>query len=331
MMKIIEYTPEYYNPLMDFLLRVYPSRDRRYFKWWLKPTEAVIGTQKQRTFIVIQNDKIIACSLSFWSRIIVCGSARDFYWEANTIVDPLYRGKGVGRMIYEQMEKYIDRCTTGFTESAFKIQFRIIKNIKHISTVSVYLSFTHCLIRTIIERLLRKDMFDKELSGFNEINCKTLIARRIDSLDDFKTPNNGLWLNCGVELVRDKEFVQKRFFDIYKKYDLYQMFEGNNIAGYFVVRRTKYMGLNMLSLVDYRLTNEKNLKYLMRIVSKIAKLNGIGVIITLTSQLNFSRLYPLTIATPKKLYGGTTMPELDEGQDFLITSADSDLDFVYYK
>lgn len=91
------------------------------------------------------------------------------------------------------------------------------------------------------------------------------------------------------------------------------------------------MGLNMISLVDYRLSDTKGQRLLLRMVRKIATLNKIGLIITLTSQSRFSQRYPLTIKTPKKLFGGTTMAELKDGQDFLITSADSDLDFVYYK
>lgn len=330
-MNIVGYNSSIHDQLMSFLQNIYPQRDKSYFEWWLESTKEVSKEKKERTFCIVCDSKIIACTLSYWSKLKVCDHINKFYWEANTIVDPKYRGKGIGRMIYEQMDKYRDRCTTGFTDSAFKIQFKILKNIKHISTVSVYLSFTHCIIRTIVERLFHIDLYDKELAAPDFIRCKHLIAKRVETINDFEIPDNGIWLNQNIEVIRDKDFIYKRFFDIYKKYYVYQIYDKTASVGYFVVRRTKYMGLNMLSLVDYRLSNIKSHTLLLRLVRKIATLNKIGLIITLTSQSGFNQLYPLTIQTSKKLYGGTTMAEIEEGQDFLITSADSDLDFVYYK
>lgn len=330
-MKIVGYNSSIHDQLISFLQNIYPQRDKSYFEWWIESTKEASKENRERTFCIVHDSKIIACTLSYWSKLKVCENIKSFYWEANTIVDPQYRGKGIGRLIYEQMDKYRDRCTTGFTNSAFKIQFKILKNIKHISTVSVYLSFTHCIIRTIVERLFHIDLYDKELAAPDFIRCKHLIAKRVETINDFAIPDNGIWLNQNIEVIRDKDFIYKRFFDIYKKYYVYQIYDKIASVGYFVVRRTKYMGLNMISLVDYRLSDTKGQRLLLRMVRKIATLNKIGLIITLTSQSRFSQRYPLTIKTPKKLFGGTTMAELKDGQDFLITSADSDLDFVYYK
>lgn len=71
---------------------------------------------------------------------------------------------------------------------------------------------------------------------------------------------------------------------------------------------------------------------MMYAVVKLARLNKIGAVITLTSR-NYALIsfQPLTIKMSKKLYTATGDPEMWEDTNILITSADSDLDFVYYK
>ena len=43
--------------------------------------------------------------------------------------------------------------------------------------------------------------------------------------------------------------------------------------------------------------------------------------------LNF---FSVILRTHKKLYGSTTIPDINKKNSLLITSVDSDLDFVYY-
>lgn len=69
----------------------------------------------------------------------------------------------------------------------------------------------------------------------------------------------------------------------------------------------------------------------MLAVVKLAKMNKIGIVITLTSR-NYSWIScnPLTIKMKKKLHTATGDPKMMRNENILITSADSDLDFVYY-
>lgn len=330
-MKIIYYDSNIHKLLLEFLQKEYPRRDINYFIWWLKTANESLGEDLTRTFCIEQDSNIIACTLAYWSKIKIRDNVDNFYWEANTIVDPAYRGKGAGRMMYEHMGQFRDRCTTGFTDTALKIQFKVVKNLKHISSVGVYLSFTRFFVRALFERILKKDLFDEKLLSPESLQCKGIKANRVNAIDEFYAPTSGIWMNDEVEVIRDKKFINKRFFDIYRSYIIYQLYDSDHIVGYFVVRRTIYMGLNLLSLVDYRLTSKKYNKALMRLVAKVAKINRIGIIITLTSQKDFCKFFPLAIKTSKILYGGTTMEKMIDGQEFLITSADADLDFVYYR
>ena len=153
---------------------------------------------------------------------------------------------------------------------------------------------------------------------------------RVDDIESFQFTADGFWQNDEVELIRDKNFFKNRFVDIYRKYTIYQIKEKGATVGYFVIRPARYKRFNLLALVDFRFKNEKVEKSIMKAMNIIARKNQVGMCITLTSLKKKRLSYGCTVRMPKVLYGGTTMVELKEDDFMLITSADSDLDFVYY-
>ena len=67
---------------------------------------------------------------------------------------------------------------------------------------------------------------------------------------------------------------------------------------------------------------------------KIAYLNKIGILMMMSTQRNSCLTfdpYGISILLPKKLYAATSVVNINEGSNVFMTSADSDLDFVYYK
>ena len=152
----------------------------------------------------------------------------------------------------------------------------------------------------------------------------------MDDIESFQFTADGFWQNDEVELIRDKNFFKNRFVDIYRKYTIYQIKEKGATVGYFVIRPARYKRFNLLALVDFRFKNEKVEKSIMKAMNIIARKNQVGMCITLTSLKKKRLSYGCTVRMPKVLYGGTTMVELKEDDFMLITSADSDLDFVYY-
>lgn len=328
-MKIVYYTSLHSEPLKSFLYKNFPRRDRRYLDWWIEQSQNIEKGLQDRTFMIVDESKqIVACSTALWTKMRNRSKVLDMYWEGNTIVDPNYRGKGIGRMIYVQMDKFRDRCTTGFTEAAYAIQPKIIKNFKKLSSVYVYISLNPYFIKSLFDRLAGKKEPNWMFSHKMEVNHITF--DRVDDIESFQFTVDGFWQNDEVELIRDKDFIKRRFVDIYKKYIIYQAKVKNETVGYFVVRPAKYKGFNLLALVDFRFKNERVHKSIMKAMNIIAIKNRIGMCITLTSLKKKRLSFECTIRMPKVLYGGTTMAELKEDDFILITSADSDLDFVYY-
>ena len=154
---------------------------------------------------------------------------------------------------------------------------------------------------------------------------------RIDKLEQMSFTSDGFWQNDDIEITRDKSFFEKRFFNIYKKYVVYEGHLCGNLVCYFVVRLAHYKGFDVISLVDFRYRKKDYMSSIDKAVSEIAKINHIGFYLTLSSlKRKVFNFFPVILRTSKKLYGGTTIPHINKEFSLLITSADSDLDFVYY-
>jgi GNAT superfamily N-acetyltransferase len=330
-MQIVFYTSDLYEQLMFFLIENFPNRDKRYLNWWLKQTTVVKKELLNRTFLVMDADKIVACTTASWNKIKIYGQEQEFYWEGNTIVSKVYRGKGIGRMIYEQMGRYLERCTTGFTKAAYDIQPKIIPHLRSVSVVFVYLFINRYFFYSLYEKMLHHRLEQTDVFYPSVIKIKNMQFCRIDSLEQMVFTPDGFWQNDDIEIIRDKSFFLKRFFDIYKKYVVYEGLLNGELVCYFVVRLAYYKGFNIISLVDFRYKKKDYMNNIDKAVSKIAKMNHIGFALTLTSlKKQVLSFFPIVLRTNKKIYGGTTFPGEEGECSLLITSADSDLDFVYY-
>lgn len=76
-MEIIPYTPDLYEQLILFLVESFPNRDKRYFDWWLKQYSCEKNLLN-RTFLVEDKGKIIACTTANWNEIKIHGKKARF-------------------------------------------------------------------------------------------------------------------------------------------------------------------------------------------------------------------------------------------------------------
>jgi len=313
---------------------VYPYRSDRYLDWWLTNIDNSGKTCQDKCVVVLENNKIIGCTTVNVLDVNESNGRKRLFAQGNTILLSDYRGKGISRKIYERYN-YPDWITFGFTDIAWKIQPRYVKNFTPINPVNVYVSFNVWgFIKGHIWRILRRKTL-KECEFPPYINWdggQELVL--VKDLNDISFPKDGKWNEDDFEIVRDKAYFQKRFLDIYcsEKYHIYVFMVSGKIVGYVVLRNTVYKKLDMVSLVDFRFYKRKDEIKALKAATKIAGQCGIGLVITLTSRHWGNRLLPLTIQTKKKLNNAVGTTEYtDKFNEMLITSADSDLDFVYYK
>lgn len=331
--RVLRYQPKFHVLLLSFMQHVYPNRSDRYLDWWLTNIDNSGKDCWDKCIIVFDEDEIIGCTTVNEVGIRNGIDKKKLYAQANTILLADYRGKGISRKIYENYN-YPDWITLGFTDLAWKIQPRYVKNFTPINPVNVYVSFNVLgFIKGHIWRLLRrKTLKDCVFPPYIRWGGEQELVL-IKDLNEIPFPKNGKWNEDDYEIVRDNAYFQKRFIDIYRseKYHIYVFMVSGKVIGYVVLRKTVYKKLDMVSLVDFRFYKCKDEIRGLKAASKVAGLCGIGIVITLTSRRWGCRLSPLTLLTKKKLHSaiGSTA-YVDNFNEMLVTSADSDLDFVYY-
>lgn len=325
------YTPQCHRELLVFMISQYENRSSEYLDWWLSNLDNGGEDIWKTTILVYYNNGIIACCTSNPFSLQIGKTTHSMFYESNTIVVPEYRGCGIGKMIYSEIIKHKNRITIGLTKSAYIIQTQKIKGCYPIQDVRVYVSANRHSLTSIINKFLnRKRENLKYPDNFKISNYTFTLVKNLDDLKDY--PQNGLWLNDYVELKRDKEWLKNRFVNIYRKdYYIYTINNNNELGGYVVFRKGRIYGVEFISIVDFRCKNIETEKLITKAANKIAKINKIGFTFCMSSRLHsMIRFSPLTIRLPKKIKN-ITVNENIKNEEILITSADANLDFVYYE
>ncbi len=326
--KVHTYSKYNHQKLLEYLFKEYPYRSKDYLKWWLDLVAKDNINQQSRTFFIEIDDKIVGCTTSYTGKLLMKGVSKEFYWECNTIVSPSMRGKGVGSKIYQYMSNFMDRITVGLTDIAYKIQPKKIKFLKVLKPVNVYFFINPFNFMSFFSS-------HKELSNLpSKITLNKYHFILVNSAKDIPTPENGIWMNNEVEIIRDSDFMDKRYDRCFQKYIYYVVkdFRNEDVKGYVVFRKATLRGIPLMSLVDYRAKNKDTEKSIFKFSKHISKINGYALMIFLSSKKLPLFCYNIfLIRIKKKLNSVTTMQSLNSDTNMLITSADADLDFVYYE
>lgn len=329
----IRYSSSWNTKLLEYMKFVYPHRDIKYLKWWLTNISNSDSDSWDKCLIVLEGENIIGCTTVNEASIIIKGSKENIYFRGNTIISPDQRGKGISKKIYNKVNLYDNWISVGVTDIAWKIQPKYVKNFTPLRPINVYLSLNLSIIRQVLYKCIHRKLRIGIIPDRLSITSGEEIIR-VEDAEQMEMPENGKWTSDEIEFVRDIDFIKKRYIEIYcaERYIIYKYLSGGCMIGYVVLRKTVYKGLDMVSLVDYRFFSRNNEYKAFKAASKFARQFGIGLVLTLSSRKNNFCLDPLTIMMKKKLNCATGMKQyLDIFNDTLITSADSDLDFVYYK
>ena len=327
-MEIISYTDQWRDKLLEFMMSNYPNRSENFLKWAITGIEEDAESQK-RTFLIVSEDKIFGCTLALPLKFRIEGKENIYTSKFNTIISSEIRGMGLGKKLFEK--RYTDNkesFSIGQTQKAIILHKKL--NDIFVNPVRVYISINFWLLKSLWNTIRNKrKKSDQDYIFPNSITINKIDFKKINSSDELDIPKDGYWLDDKIELVRDKNFIQKRFFDIYQKYHVYRDFDN---TCYFIIRSTYVNGVEMFSLVDYRVRNSQQEKNIFQAAVHITQINRVGAMITLSSKKHsLLRFFPLTIRLSKKLSVSTAMTIFKPDEKIFITSADSDLDFVYYK
>lgn len=333
MVQVSCYSPKWHASLLMYMEMVYPHRDIRYLDWWISNIDQSDEECWEKCAIILDNEKIIGCTTVNDVCILIDSEETRFFSRGNTIISPDQRGKGISKEIYNRVNLYDNWFSVGVTDIAWKIQPKYVKRFTPIRPVNVYISVNWSICTQLFRKVFGGQpatcQYPEHLSVSRFENLQ-----KVSDINQIAFPSQGKWMKDHAEFVRDKAFFLKRYYDVYssERYTIYQYLLKGESIGYVVVRLTRYKGVEMLSLVDYRFHSRQDEVKAFKAATKIAKSNNKGLVITLSSREYTFRWFPLTIKMKKKLNCAIGMPEYkDCFNDMLITSADSDLDFVYYK
>ena len=330
-----QYSPEMHGALLEFLKGVYPSRRSEYLNWWLSNMDDAGSECWNKCWMTLDDGKIVGCIIVNPAHLLVKGKVCNIYFSANTILSELYRGKGLSKKMYAtSYADYSNWIGSGFTAAGWKIQPRYVKDFYPIHPVNVYVSVTRYVWTTLIQKISKKAQLPHKRLFPNQLRInKKEELKKIENLEELNIPEGGKWTGDASELVRDEQFLRKRFCDIYcsDNYHFYKYIENGISIGYMVFREIKYKEVPMLSIVDYRFINRAYENRIFKAATKMARSCKLGFVMCLSSRKYKLQLSPLAISL-KKLKSATGIsPGINPLTDLLITSADSDLDFVYYK
>lgn len=334
--QIIHYTPEWHDRLLAYMQSVYPHRNSEYLNWWITNLDnAGFAYWDKSPLILEDGHQIVGCTTVNPISIVNQKNTESFFCWGNTIVSPNQRGKGISKGIYNERNLFKNWLAIGITDIGWKIQLKYVHTFTPLRPINVYIGVNRLIVIQSLKRFFHISYssvpdvsfpLKLKINGHDEI-------RRINNVAEMEIPINGHWTVDDIEFVRDRDFIQKRFFDIYcaKRYGIYHYLSNGKSIGYVILRKTRYKGFEMISLVDYRFHSRKDELLAFKVASKIARLNHIGLVIAFSSRDYGNRLVPLVIKTKKEVSCATGYKDYtDRFKDVLITSGDSDLDFVYY-
>ena len=327
---IATYSPQLHGALLSFMIGQYENRSAEYLDWWLSNIDKGDKSLWETTLVVYYDNEIIGCYTSNPVYIVTDGKTTPMFYGGNAIIDPKFRGAGIGKKIYAEIFKYKNRISIGLTAASYAIQTQKFEECHPILNVRVYVSVSWYCLRSIMNKFLNKTSNVAFPDKIMVSGCLFSRITDVKDLDEF--PENGIWLNDNVELIRSKEWLKSRFIDIYRKdYSIYVMHKDEELAGYAVFRKGRIYGVEFISIVDFRYKDSRLERVVTKAANKIAKMNGIGFTFCMSSRLHsLIRLLPFTIRLPKKIKNVTVVEKIKD-EKILFTSADSNLDFVYYE
>lgn len=333
--KTVLYTPEWHERLLAFMIAEYPGRSGSYLDWWLTNLDNGAQENWDKTVILMNENKIIGCTTANETRMLLHeGKEKNVFLVANVIISDHFRGQGLSKILYGQINQFTNWFSTGITDIAWSIQSKLMDVFIKLSPVRVYISLNRFVVNAALKKIgLLKYKSKENYPETFQLSKKELFVK-VDDIEKVDIPESGYWMEDTAEFVRDRSFLKNRFFDMYRRgeYHMYDYLVNGITEGYMVVRKTCLSGIDMLSLVDFRCRQSGYERRMMSAVVRLAKMNRVGAVITLASRdYSWISCNPLTIKMKKKLHTATGDPGMERCENILITSADSDLDFVYYK
>lgn len=228
--------------LQEYNKKIYPDKvitAKEYLDFWLNRNERAID----QCLILREVDgsihgQVLASEMSYYYK----QDRINTVWLFDLIVDEKLRKDGWGiDVLLACMDKHPRSCSTGSGPTALPIHLKM--GNKMLGEIRKYVGLANpfCMITSPFRGNIRAEKFPSSVTT----NGKTFRKLSREEMPDLTKPyNDNLF-----EIVRDKEFLQWRYFNDLHSYAFYKDEQSDD---YFVVRTTILKHITIMLLVDYR-------------------------------------------------------------------------------
>ncbi len=230
---------------------VFPGRSdvRKRFVWHYIRNPA-LGTKEKPYILLYYNEgkEIVGQSLLNAVRWHLNGKGREGCFGADFYVLDKYRGAVGAAMIMKTIKDAKGYFVIGISDISKKLVERL--GIRTIGKLKIFIWLNPLAPIALIKEFMRKPMNSKSRREYfpREIKANGTEFKLINKIEDWKEYH---WSKT-VEFSRSREFLNWRFFDSPRKYYFYISNDPGKPV-YFVVRKCRIKGMNILVLVDYRI------------------------------------------------------------------------------
>lgn len=287
------------------------------------------------TLIAVEGNEIIGQIMMMPTEFRHGGKKYCGYWGMSYFVNESFRGTPAGTILCKRATKIEHHFGLGFSEQSLKIHLVFREKIVGYMAKMIRINNIISVVKSVRHNFHSK--YDFLFPAEIESNENRFI--KINHHDEIRH-QNGFWNNDVLEFIRDKKFMEWRFFYYPGKYFFYKLIDssaGSKNPVYFVVRPIVWKRMNCLLLVDYRfnLDNPDEFANIINAVNKLSSDLNLAASITgcslpgLLPVLKKNRFYEYgkrsEVVTGYNLSRGFS--SMDD--TVFVTFADSDNDFYY--
>lgn len=335
--RIIRYTPEYYEDLCLYIKKTWPEKRDDYIDYCLKEAAE---DEKNNLLCLNEKGEIVGCQLCFSTKALIRGVEQCTGWAHDTILDKEYRGDGGLLLMLEAQA--LPLFGVGLSDINQKIQK--VLNATFFKDVITYFRLNLFFIRSVFLYIVRKKVGSIHFHSLDKVQIGRNTFAEVRDVASLKIPNKGYWWKgqADIDFIRDYDYLSKRFMNNFNKYYLYHLIvQGENDSCYFVIRPILYKKIPTLSIVDFRYDFEKPEQFslISEAANRIAKANKIGLVLYLCnighkkalmefSKFSILSFFPFLLRkNPGVSYVASSSFHLSQAATSLATGADADGDF----
>jgi hypothetical protein len=339
-MKLRGFSINQFDSLVRFNEKVFPIRDNvaEFIKYnfYFNPTKHESG----ENIILAEDDNgaIIGQFFLMHTFFYFNGKKYKGFWGIDYIVDELYRGTNTGSVLARRALKNEHYFTVGSSEISTKIHLALKQRI--IGSIIKYIRLNSAF--TILKFLIKAPQ--KELKSYHfpdSIRTSKGDFKRVFNSDEIIS-ENGYWNSDSLEFIRDKKYIDWRFFFYHDKYFVYKYSSDNDnkdpLPVFFVVRPVCWKNVNCLLLVDFRYNLDADFCFdeITRATVKLMKSTKLSAIITGSSVYKHKRQlnWKLFLSFGEKMHVITKFITDFENEAYVpdrlvLTFADCDCDYYF--